>query len=218
MLRGAPAAASRASPLGGVVPSVRQAGARRQAVVTQVRESAHWLQELQRRLPPLPPPLPSYYCNYYYCVTPVCVLRENHRARRSCDRGRREEVGEMPLMKRGETATAAACCGCLTHLSLSRTIHDSQAQQQQQQQEAAQQTELPLAGPEPRRFTVAEGQLKNIASAAFPALMRLGSGAFVSGYKCVCGRVGGGGGRRRRADCGARVVCWHEGPCICCSP
>ncbi|PSC77062.1 hypothetical protein C2E20_0521 [Micractinium conductrix] len=92
MLRGAPAAASRASPLGGVVPSVRQAGARRQAVVTQ-------------------------------------------------------------------------------------------AQQQQQQQEAAQQTELPLAGPEPRRFTVAEGQLKNIASAAFPALMRLGSGAFVSGYK-----------------------------------
>ena len=124
----------------------------------------------------------------------------------------------MPLMKRGETATAAACCGCLTHLSLSRTIHDSQAQQQQQQQEAAQQTELPLAGPEPRRFTVAEGQLKNIASAAFPALMRLGSGAFVSGYKCVCGRVGGGGGRRRRADCGARVVCWHEGPCICCSP
>ena len=41
-------------------------------------------------------------CAVLYCVTPVCVLRENHRARRSCDRGRREEVGEMPLMKRGE--------------------------------------------------------------------------------------------------------------------
>ena len=38
-------------------------------------------------------------------------------------------------------------------------------------------------GPRPQRFTVAEGQLKNIASAAFPALFRLGSGALCSGYK-----------------------------------
>ena len=50
------------------------------------------------------------YC-VMYCVTPVCVLRENHRARRSCDRGRREEVGEMPLMKRGERGETIASRG-----------------------------------------------------------------------------------------------------------
>ena len=42
--------------------------------------------------------------------------------------------------------------------------------------------ELPLVGPEPQRFVVAEGQLANVASAAWTALMRLGSGGFVSGY------------------------------------
>jgi hypothetical protein len=45
------------------------------------------------------------------------------------------------------------------------------------------QQELRLVGPEPRRFAVAQGQLKDIASAAFPFLMRLGSGAFTSGYR-----------------------------------
>lgn len=38
------------------------------------------------------------------------------------------------------------------------------------------------AGPDPKRFTVPQGQLGNIASAAFPFLVRLGSGGFASGY------------------------------------
>jgi hypothetical protein len=38
------------------------------------------------------------------------------------------------------------------------------------------------AGPEAKRFTVADGQLGNIATAAFAALIRLGSGGFASGY------------------------------------
>ncbi|EFN57564.1 hypothetical protein CHLNCDRAFT_59634 [Chlorella variabilis] len=49
-------------------------------------------------------------------------------------------------------------------------------------EQAEQKQELQLVGPEPQRFVVAKGQLKEIASAAFPALMRLGSGAFTSGY------------------------------------
>ncbi|KAI3438828.1 hypothetical protein D9Q98_001245 [Chlorella vulgaris] len=49
-------------------------------------------------------------------------------------------------------------------------------------QGSAQQKELQLIGPEPQRFAVAKGQLTTIASAAFPFLMRLGSGGFVSGY------------------------------------
>lgn len=52
-----------------------------------------------------------------------------------------------------------------------------------QAQAEAGQKDVQLVGPRPQRFTVAEGQLKNIASAAFPALFRLGSGALCSGYK-----------------------------------
>ena len=56
-------------------------------------------------------------------------------------------------------------------------------------EQAEQKQELQLVGPEPQRFVVAKGQLKEIASAAFPALMRLGSGAFTSGYSGEpCGR------------------------------
>jgi hypothetical protein len=51
-----------------------------------------------------------------------------------------------------------------------------------QAQGSAQQKELQLIGLEPQRFAVAKGQLTTIASAAFPFLMRLGSGGFVSGY------------------------------------
>jgi hypothetical protein len=42
--------------------------------------------------------------------------------------------------------------------------------------------ELRNAGPEPKRFTVADGQLANIATAAIGALVRLGSGGFAPGY------------------------------------
>jgi hypothetical protein len=38
------------------------------------------------------------------------------------------------------------------------------------------------AGPDPKRFTVPDGQLANVAGAAFAALARLGSGGFASGY------------------------------------
>ncbi|KAI8470383.1 MAG: hypothetical protein J3K34DRAFT_260374 [Monoraphidium minutum] len=38
------------------------------------------------------------------------------------------------------------------------------------------------AGPEAKRFTVADGQLGNVASAALPFLLRFGSGGFASGY------------------------------------
>lgn len=38
------------------------------------------------------------------------------------------------------------------------------------------------AGPDPKRFTPAEGQIGNLATAAFPFLLRLGSGGFASGY------------------------------------
>ncbi|KAF6262882.1 hypothetical protein COO60DRAFT_1493172 [Scenedesmus sp. NREL 46B-D3] len=43
--------------------------------------------------------------------------------------------------------------------------------------------ELKNAGPEPKRFTVANGQLITIASAAFAGLARFGSGGFAVGYK-----------------------------------
>ena len=62
-------------------------------------------------------------------------------------------------------------------LSRARPLPPAQAQGS-----AAEQKELKLVGPEPKRFEVAEGQLKNIATAAFPFLMRLGSGGFASGY------------------------------------
>lgn len=55
-----------------------------------------------------------------------------------------------------------------------------------QAQAEAGQKDVQLVGPKPQRFTVAEGQLKNIASAAFPALVRLGSGALCSGYRGGC--------------------------------
>lgn len=69
-------------------------------------------------------------------------------------------------------------------------------QAQQQQVEQQEQAQLELKGPKPQPFAVAEGQLKNIASAAFPALMRLGSGAFASGYK---GEWAAGRGERAAA-------------------
>ena len=43
--------------------------------------------------------------------------------------------------------------------------------------------EIKLSGPEPQRFVVAEGELTNVASAAFCAVARLGSGVFALGYK-----------------------------------
>ncbi|KAL4434125.1 hypothetical protein ABPG75_000566 [Micractinium tetrahymenae] len=67
----------------------------------------------------------------------------------------------------------------LTHRASSSALAANQSQQQKQQE----QQQVELKGPKPQPFTVAEGQLKNIASAAFPALMRLGSGVFASGYK-----------------------------------
>eukprot|EP00775_Hariotina_reticulata_P008777 gene8777-8955_t len=42
---------------------------------------------------------------------------------------------------------------------------------------------LKNAGPSPKRFAVADGQMNNVASAAFAAFPRLGSGGFASGYK-----------------------------------
>lgn len=43
--------------------------------------------------------------------------------------------------------------------------------------------EYTLIGPDPSRFSVSEGQLINVASAAFPGLMRLGMGGFAYGYR-----------------------------------
>ncbi len=43
--------------------------------------------------------------------------------------------------------------------------------------------DVKLVGPEPQRFVVAEGQLKEIASAAFITMLRAGAGALTSGYK-----------------------------------
>jgi len=40
-----------------------------------------------------------------------------------------------------------------------------------------------MVGPEPQRFVVAQGQLQNIAAAAFITLLRAGAGALASGYK-----------------------------------
>ena len=42
---------------------------------------------------------------------------------------------------------------------------------------------MKLVGPEPQRFAVAEGQLQNIASAAFITMIRGGAGALALGYK-----------------------------------
>lgn len=49
--------------------------------------------------------------------------------------------------------------------------------------------ELRLIGPEPKRFAVAEGQTGLIASAALPALLRLGSGALCLGYGVSLAKV-----------------------------
>lgn len=40
-----------------------------------------------------------------------------------------------------------------------------------------------MAGPPPARFGVADGQLFDVATAALPALLRLGTGALNYGYK-----------------------------------
>jgi hypothetical protein len=37
--------------------------------------------------------------------------------------------------------------------------------------------------PEPQKFTVAEGQLGNVLSAAVPLVLRLGTGALINGWK-----------------------------------
>jgi len=50
------------------------------------------------------------------------------------------------------------------------------------QQEQQSSTELRNAGPEPKRFTVADRQLTKVATASFPFLFRLGTGGFASGY------------------------------------
>lgn len=42
---------------------------------------------------------------------------------------------------------------------------------------------MKLVGPDPQRFVVAEGQLQNIASAAFITMIRGGAGALALGYK-----------------------------------
>lgn len=46
-----------------------------------------------------------------------------------------------------------------------------------------------IVGPEPKRFVVAEGELENIGSAAFAALIRGGAGAFNVGYKAAIQRL-----------------------------
>ncbi|PNW81816.1 hypothetical protein CHLRE_06g261500v5 [Chlamydomonas reinhardtii] len=46
----------------------------------------------------------------------------------------------------------------------------------------AESQELRNAGPEPKRFTVADGQLAEVATASVSALLRLGSGGLVLGY------------------------------------
>ena len=43
-------------------------------------------------------------------------------------------------------------------------------------------TDVELTGPAPQRFTVAEGELKNIATAAAGSIVRAGSGVFALGY------------------------------------
>ena len=43
--------------------------------------------------------------------------------------------------------------------------------------------ELTLLTPDPKRFTVAQGQLNNVATAAAGSVLRLGSGVFAHGYK-----------------------------------
>lgn len=67
------------------------------------------------------------------------------------------------------------------------------------------------AGPEPQRFTVSDGQLQNIASAAWPAAVRLGAGGFASGYTPGAGRphhpMGGMRGQLLAARCPC-PACW----------
>lgn len=55
----------------------------------------------------------------------------------------------------------------------------SAAESQQVEKATTSYTQL---GPDPTRFAVANGQLLNVASAAFPGLMRLGCGGFNYGY------------------------------------
>lgn len=82
----------------------------------------------------------------------------------------------------------SACCRSTATHACPRHPPTRQAQAQQQQTAG----ELPLVGPKPQRFTVAEGQIKEVASAAFPALARLGSGAFCMGYKTALVKDDGG--------------------------
>jgi hypothetical protein len=56
-------------------------------------------------------------------------------------------------------------------------------------QENIGESDITLSGPKPQRFVVADGQLKNIAAAAFPAVARGGSGAFNVGYKASIERM-----------------------------
>jgi hypothetical protein len=42
--------------------------------------------------------------------------------------------------------------------------------------------EVQLAGPEPKRFSVGKGQLKDVLTASWASLFRFGSGVFNMGY------------------------------------
>lgn len=102
-------------------------------------------------------------------------------------------------------------CKCLLYGLVESAIYSlilpfcSQAQQQQQQEK------LELIGPEPQRFVVAEGQLKSIASAAFPFLMRLGSGGFVSGYNGEAAAGGWPGSAQAYGQVGRQAEQFHHG-------
>eukprot|EP00882_Tetradesmus_deserticola_P029143 GHRQ01032571.1.p1 GENE.GHRQ01032571.1~~GHRQ01032571.1.p1 ORF type:complete len:323 (+),score=107.90 GHRQ01032571.1:91-1059(+) len=66
--------------------------------------------------------------------------------------------------------------------------------------------ELKNAGPEPKRFTVADGQLLTIASAAFAALARFGTGGFAAGYKTEFVDAATEGGKYSVMTTGGRAV------------
>lgn len=68
-------------------------------------------------------------------------------------------------------------------LSVRATVEPASSEEVAPQAVPAPVQELRNAGPEPKRFTVADGQLGEVASASLPALLRLGSGALVLGYE-----------------------------------
>ncbi len=72
-----------------------------------------------------------------------------------------------------------------------------------------QKQELRLVGPKPQRFVVAKGQLLEIASAAFPALMRLGSGVFTAGYSGELQLLPTAGAAHAGLPAASETVCRH---------